>query len=50
MVSLVNDEVKNTLEAVGTFFTSHEPGGVSCSPKGYRFGFGSPTRLVRFGL
>ena len=21
-----------------------------CSPTGYRFGFGSPTRLVRFGL
>src|SRR6266487_5467384 len=27
-----------------------EPGGVSCSPTGYRFGFGSPTRLVRLGL
>lgn len=27
-----------------------EPSGGSCSPTGYRFGFGSPTRLVRFGL
>jgi hypothetical protein len=23
---------------------------VPCSPTGYRFGFGSPTRLLRFGL
>ena len=37
-------------QVISALFSSQEPCCVSCSPTGYRFGFGSPTRLVRFGL
>lgn len=37
-------------QVISALLSSQEPCCVSCSPTGYRFGFGSPTRLVRFGL